>query len=68
MTVLSAEQCPGTSPHARRCAPTLPTRGRNASDGNSRAGRVTQPLLIEHHDGVDWVTLNRPDSLNARSR
>jgi enoyl-CoA hydratase/carnithine racemase len=26
---------------------------------------VTQPLLIEHHDGVDWVTLNRPDSLNA---
>ena len=26
---------------------------------------VTQPLLIEHHDGVDRVTLNRPDSLNA---
>jgi enoyl-CoA hydratase/carnithine racemase len=26
---------------------------------------VSQPLLIEHHDGVDWVTLNRPDSLNA---
>jgi enoyl-CoA hydratase/carnithine racemase len=26
---------------------------------------VTQPLLIEHHDGVDTVTLNRPDSLNA---
>jgi hypothetical protein len=20
---------------------------------------VTQPLLIEHQDGVDWVTLNR---------
>jgi enoyl-CoA hydratase/carnithine racemase len=26
---------------------------------------VSQPLLIEHHDGVDWVTLNRPESLNA---
>src|SRR5579871_1522645 len=26
---------------------------------------VTQPLLIEHSDGVDWVTLNRPESLNA---
>ncbi|MEN3346633.1 MAG: hypothetical protein V7632_268 [Bradyrhizobium sp.] len=26
---------------------------------------MSQPLLIEHHDGVDWVTLNRPDSLNA---
>ena len=20
---------------------------------------MSQPLLIEHHDGVDWVTLNR---------
>jgi enoyl-CoA hydratase/carnithine racemase len=26
---------------------------------------VTKPLLIEHDDGVDRVTLNRPDSLNA---
>lgn len=26
---------------------------------------MTQPLLIEHRDGVDWVTLNRPESLNA---
>jgi enoyl-CoA hydratase/carnithine racemase len=26
---------------------------------------VTAPLLIEHHDGVDRVTLNRPESLNA---
>jgi enoyl-CoA hydratase/carnithine racemase len=26
---------------------------------------VTKPLLIEHEDGVDRVTLNRPDSLNA---
>lgn len=23
------------------------------------------PLIVEHADGVDWVTLNRPDSLNA---
>ena len=21
---------------------------------------MTEPLLIEHNDGVDWVTLNRP--------
>jgi enoyl-CoA hydratase/carnithine racemase len=26
---------------------------------------VSQPLLIEHRDGADWVTLNRPESLNA---
>ncbi|MDB5653028.1 MAG: enoyl-CoA hydratase [Tardiphaga sp.] len=26
---------------------------------------MSQPLLIEHDDGVDHVTLNRPDSLNA---
>src|SRR6202000_1081272 len=27
--------------------------------------QVAEPLLIEHQDGVDRVTLNRPDSLNA---
>ncbi|MDB5573156.1 MAG: putative enoyl-CoA hydratase [Tardiphaga sp.] len=26
---------------------------------------MTQPLLIDHNDGVDTVTLNRPDALNA---
>jgi enoyl-CoA hydratase/carnithine racemase len=26
---------------------------------------VTQPLLIEHDDGVHRVTLNRPEQLNA---
>jgi enoyl-CoA hydratase/carnithine racemase len=26
---------------------------------------VSQPLLIEHEDGYDRVTLNRPESLNA---
>jgi enoyl-CoA hydratase/carnithine racemase len=26
---------------------------------------VTNPLLIEHEDGLDRVTLNRPDSLNT---
>ena len=26
---------------------------------------MAKPLLIEHDDGVDRVTLNRPDSLNA---
>jgi len=34
-------------------------------DDGEEESYVTQPLLIEHHDGVDWVTLNRPDSLNA---
>ena len=29
---------------------------------------MTQPLLIEHDDGVDRVTLNRPESLNALNR
>ncbi|WBU31555.1 enoyl-CoA hydratase/isomerase family protein [Rhodopseudomonas palustris] len=26
---------------------------------------MTEALLVDHRDGVDWVTLNRPDSLNA---
>ena len=26
---------------------------------------TAMPLIVEHIDGVDWVTLNRPDSLNA---
>ena len=26
---------------------------------------MTKPLLIEYDDGVDRVTLNRPESLNA---
>src|SRR3954449_1092136 len=26
---------------------------------------MSQPLLIEHNDGVDTVTLNRPEHLNA---
>jgi len=26
---------------------------------------VEKSLLVEHKDGVDWVTLNRPESLNA---
>jgi hypothetical protein len=26
---------------------------------------VTKPLLVEHDDGVNRVTLNRPESLNA---
>src|SRR2546423_4225227 len=30
-----------------------------------RESRVTKPLLIENQDGVDRVTLNRPDNLNA---
>jgi enoyl-CoA hydratase/carnithine racemase len=30
-----------------------------------RVCAVSTPLLTEHRDGADWVTLNRPDSLNA---
>lgn len=26
---------------------------------------MAEPLLIKHDDGVDWVTLNRPEHLNA---
>jgi enoyl-CoA hydratase/carnithine racemase len=38
-----------------------------AMDHLDRSGSsaVIQPLLIEHDDGLDRVTLNRPDSLNA---
>src|SRR6201989_3003544 len=39
-------------------------RGRN-NEHRAREENVTSPLLIEHDDGVDRVTLNRPDSLNA---
>jgi hypothetical protein len=34
-------------------------------DDDEEDARVTKPLLIEHEDGVDRVTLNRPESLNA---
>src|SRR2546428_11761134 len=37
----------------------------SAATRGCRERFVTQSLLIAHHDGVDWVTLNRPDSLNA---
>src|ERR1700749_2976352 len=33
--------------------------------GEPRERFVTQPLLIEHEDGLDRGTLNRPESLNA---
>src|SRR6201995_2548959 len=36
-----------------------------APQGEPRERFVTQPLLIEHEDGLDRVTLNRPESLNA---
>src|ERR1700689_4929471 len=34
-------------------------------DDDEEKHRVTASLLIEHHDGVDRVTLNRPQNLNA---
>ena len=46
-----------------------PTRGEGAAIGAATRGiheaSMSQPLLIEHDDGVDRVTLNRPDNLNA---
>jgi len=65
---------PGSAAHryALRCIRgTCPGRGAAFFTMHRRAGThtterfVTQPLLIEHDDGVDRVTLNRPDSLNA---
>src|SRR5437879_12764455 len=61
------------TPHRIECSLTLvmpsPTRGEGAATTPRSVGwleqDVTGPLLIEHHDGVDRVTLNRPDSLNA---
>ncbi len=50
------------------CMPS-PTRGEGVAIGAETRGKheapMSQPLLIEHDDGVDRVTLNRPDSLNA---
>jgi enoyl-CoA hydratase/carnithine racemase len=43
-------------------------RGRSNERRGARDAQeqdVTSPLLIEHDDGVDRVTLNRPESLNA---
>jgi len=41
-----------------------PTRGEGAAIGAATGGKheapMSQPLLIEHDDGVDRVTLNRP--------
>jgi enoyl-CoA hydratase/carnithine racemase len=34
-------------------------------DDDEEDSRVTKPLLIEHEEGVDRVTLNRPENLNA---
>jgi enoyl-CoA hydratase/carnithine racemase len=46
-----------------------PTRGEGAAIGTAIGGKqerpMSQPLLIEHNDGVDTVTLNRPENLNA---
>jgi enoyl-CoA hydratase/carnithine racemase len=46
-----------------------PKGGEGAAIGAATSGQqertMSQPLLIEHDDGVDRVTLNRPESLNA---
>src|SRR5580698_6003921 len=50
------------------CMPS-PARGEGATTDTATSDTqerpMSQPLLIEHDDGVDRVTLNRPDSLNA---
>jgi 1,4-dihydroxy-2-naphthoyl-CoA synthase len=67
---------PQATPHPSECdadaCDALSHNGRGRRDYHrdptSRWGKhVTKPLLIEHDDGVDRVTLNRPDSLNALS-
>ncbi|MFK4526649.1 enoyl-CoA hydratase/carnithine racemase [Bradyrhizobium japonicum] len=46
-----------------------PERGEGTIIGTAKTGKqertMSQPLLIEHNDGVDTVTLNRPENLNA---
>ncbi|MFK4651837.1 enoyl-CoA hydratase/carnithine racemase [Bradyrhizobium japonicum] len=46
-----------------------PARGEGTIIGTAKTGKqerhMSQPLLIEHNDGVDTVTLNRPENLNA---
>src|SRR5436305_7850807 len=39
--------------------------GFRRDDSEDGAHAMSQPLLIEHDDGVDRVTLNRPENLNA---
>ncbi|HSG87962.1 MAG TPA: enoyl-CoA hydratase/isomerase family protein [Pseudomonadales bacterium] len=34
----------------------------------SNADGTYETLVVDHRDGVDWVTLNRPESLNAMNR
>src|SRR4051812_15158285 len=43
----------------------VPARASLGRDDGGEERCVTKPLLIEHDDGVDRVTLNRPESLNA---
>jgi enoyl-CoA hydratase/carnithine racemase len=43
----------------------LAHKGRGRSNKRREEHCVTEPLLIEHDDGIDRVTLNRPDRLNA---
>ena len=38
------------------------------SHAAAHTGAAFSPLLIEKRGPVDWVTLNRPDSLNALDR
>src|SRR5258708_25645451 len=48
------------------CPPPKGERGKQLPPQRNEFVELNvSPLLIEHHDGVDRVTLNRPDSLNA---
>src|SRR5262249_43710070 len=64
----------GSTPHPSKPAALLTTPSPAKGRGHTDCHRVrrkpwsrllSQPLLIEHEDGVDRVTLNRPESLNA---
>ena len=46
---------------------TMPETDHDAGAPDAGASDRPAPLLVEHRDGVDWVTLNSPDRLNAVS-
>ncbi|HCD53845.1 MAG TPA: hypothetical protein DEQ90_00285, partial [Halieaceae bacterium] len=53
-------------PAAHKPHRTLPSRGRiTASIRRKPAMNTVNPLLIERHGPVEWLTLNRPERSNA---
>jgi hypothetical protein len=64
------EPTPHPTEFAAGAVAALSPKGRGHNSGrrdrvDTQEQDVTGPLLIEHDDGVDQVTLNRPEALNA---